>query len=84
VTYLRFTRQEYRAMAAACRSVPLSDDFFPRFKEFLVEALLDPWPALAQRIGRFRTYQVGILFEFLKGQRQAALPPGPPTTPEAT
>jgi hypothetical protein len=49
-----------------------------------VEALLGPCPALAQRIGRFHTYQVGILFEFLKGQRAAALPPGPATTPEAT
>jgi hypothetical protein len=27
MTYLRFTQQEYRAIAAACRSVPLSDDF---------------------------------------------------------
>jgi hypothetical protein len=49
-----------------------------------VEGLLGPAPALAQRIGRFRTYQVGILFEFLKGQRQAAaLPPGPATPPGA-
>jgi hypothetical protein len=85
VTYLRFTRPEYRAIAAACRSVPLSDDFFPRFKYFLVEALFDSFPDLAQRIALFRTCQLGILFEYLKDQRAAAaLRQGQATTPEAT
>jgi hypothetical protein len=85
VTYLRFTGLEYRGIAAACRSVRLSDDFFPRFKYFLVEALFDSFPDLAQRIALFRTYQLGILFEYLKRQRAAAaLRHGQATTPEAT
>jgi hypothetical protein len=73
MTYLRFSTKEYEAIAAACSSVPLSDDLFTRFKPFLVEALLDAFPALARRIALFHTYQLGILFEYLKVQRAAAL-----------
>jgi hypothetical protein len=68
VTYLRFSTKEYEAIAAACSSVLLSDDFFPAFKDFLFKALIGTFPDLAWRITRFRTYQLGILFEYLKGQ----------------
>ena len=73
MTYLRFSTKEYEAIAAACSSVLLSDDFFPAFRDFLVKALIGPFPDLARRIALFRTYQLGILFEYLKDQRAAAL-----------
>jgi hypothetical protein len=76
MSYLRFSPAEYRAIAAACRSVMLSDDFFPAFPAFLATALTDTQPDLARRIARFRRYQLGMLFEDLKGRR-----PGPGVEP---
>jgi hypothetical protein len=78
VTYLRFSTKEYEAIAAACSSVLLSDDLFPAFRDFLFEALIGPFPDLARRIARFRTYQLGILFEYLKRQHTTSgRHPGP-------
>jgi hypothetical protein len=68
-TYLRFTLAEYQAISQVCQSEDLSDDLLPMFKLFLTNALADTWPALAYRIAKFRRFQVGILFEYLKTQR---------------
>jgi hypothetical protein len=72
LTYLRFTRTEFRALESACRGRELSDRFFPRFKTFLVRALVGSHPELADRIAGFYTWQVGIVFEYLKEHRRAA------------
>jgi len=83
MSYLRFSKPEYRAMAAACRSVVFTDDFFPAFRGFLAAALGDTQPDLARRIARFRRYQLGILFEHFKGQGAGPEgPPGPAREPE--
>jgi hypothetical protein len=83
MSYLRFRLAEYRALAAACRSVVFSDDFFPAFQGFLAAALGDTQPDLARRIARFRRYQLGILFEHFKGQTAGpGGPPGPAREPE--
>lgn len=73
-TYLRFTRQEFRAISRACRSLPLTDDCFATFRSSLVAALAASQPDLARRIDSFRLDQVRILFHYLRGW--AATSPG--------
>jgi hypothetical protein len=53
LAHLRFTFTEYQALALMCRPVDLDDAFFPSFKGFLVNALLDTLPDLATRIALF-------------------------------
>ncbi len=76
-TYLRFTPAEYRVIARACRTLPIADDAFPAFQQGLAEALGSVAPALADRVSRFHTYQVGILFEHLRERRQPVALPEP-------
>jgi hypothetical protein len=71
-TYLRFTRTEYGAICRACRSIPLSDDRFSTFQSSLVAALAAIQPDLARRIADFRSYQVGILFQYVKRQTETS------------
>jgi hypothetical protein len=81
-TYLRFTPEEYRGIARACRSAQFTDDSFPGFRRLLVESLARTLPDLAGRIARFPAYQLGILYEFLKEQRAVrAGGNGPPACP---
>jgi hypothetical protein len=72
LTYLRFTRSEFRAIEDACRPRRLNDRFFPAFQAFLVRALAGSHPELADRIAGFYRWQVGIVFEYLKERRRAA------------
>jgi hypothetical protein len=50
----------------------LSDDRFSTFQSSLVAALAKVQPDLAQRIAAFRSYQVCILFQYLKGQTETS------------
>jgi hypothetical protein len=68
-TYLRFTPAEFRAIARACRRLPLTDNSFRAFKRALAGALAPLAPELAERVARFHSYQAGILFEHLRRQR---------------
>lgn len=70
-TYLRFTRAEYQALALACGSLELTDRSFRRLKPFLVASLRDTMPALAQRLALFRSYQIGIIYQYFKDQKRA-------------
>jgi hypothetical protein len=72
LSYLRFTRQEYRAVALLCRPLDLGDDFFPHFKHFLIASLLETVPDLAKRIALFRTSQLRLLFDHLRGRKARA------------
>src|SRR5262249_23027512 len=71
MTYLRFTPAEYRSIRRACRSADFADHFFPGFQRFLVQALLPGSPELSQKISRLYRYQIGIIYEYLKGRRSA-------------
>jgi hypothetical protein len=72
LTYLRFTPNEFQAISRACRSIPLRDDFFAAFQSSLVAVLTAAKPDLARRIASLRLYQVGILFQYLKGQDETS------------
>ena len=75
-TYLRFTPQEFQAISQACRPLDLVGGVsLPAFQRFVAEALRGTRPALADRIARFRKYQVGILYEHLKEQRASGAGP---------
>lgn len=71
MTHLRFTREEFQAIRRACDLVDLSDDFFAVFKAYLVELLSDTLPILAIRIARLRRRQLGLLYEYLRGQKSS-------------
>jgi len=85
-TYVRFTPEEYKAIRAACRALDLSrPDLFPLFPYFLVRALKDTAPGLADRIARFGPYRVRLLLEHLRAQRNAgASDPGPAARQDLT
>src|SRR5689334_3216994 len=74
-TYLRFTRQEYRAISQVYDSLDASDDL-PAFKTLLVISLSARLPALADRIARLHPSQVRIIYEHLHGQRRPKAQPG--------
>jgi hypothetical protein len=73
LTYLRFTWKEYRAIARACRSIPLTEGSYAAFQSSLVAALAGVQPELARRVAAFRPYQVGIVFQYLKERNQTSL-----------
>jgi hypothetical protein len=69
VSYLRFTPQEHDAIAHLWRSHDLNT--FPHhvLRRLLIEALTDPFPALASRIAQFRNRELRILGDHLRGRR---------------
>jgi hypothetical protein len=69
-TYLRFTRTEYQAIARACRPLELTEESFRTIKPFLVQALRESLPELSARIATLRTFQIGIIFRYLKDRRE--------------
>jgi len=71
LTYLRFTRQEFEAIAQVCRPIQLNEETFPALRHFLVESLGGTMPVLSGRIAGFRKYQVGIIYRHLKEHRAA-------------
>jgi hypothetical protein len=71
-TYLHFTRKEFGAICRARRSIPLTEGSLAAFQSSLVRALALVQPGLARRIAAFRSYEVGILFEHLKGRDETS------------
>jgi hypothetical protein len=71
-TYLRFARTDIQAIVGVCRPLELTEESFRTLKPFLVGALRDIQPELSQRIAGLRTFQIGILFKYLKERREAA------------
>jgi hypothetical protein len=71
LAYVRFTPQEYRALAGLCRNLDLRDDSFPIFKAFLAEALYEDWPDLAARIARFGVERIRLVFRHFQGGSSA-------------
>src|SRR5438552_1533807 len=68
--YLRFTPDEFRAISEVCRSIKLTDDFFPLLQYFLVESLTGTFPSLAERIAHFRGPKLTLLYGYLSKQRK--------------
>jgi hypothetical protein len=71
LTYLRFTRKEFQAIAQVCRPIELTEGSFRALQPFLVQSLQGLMPDLSNRIDGFRKYQVGILYQYLKERREA-------------
>src|SRR6516164_6700655 len=74
-TYLRFTRQEYRAIARVYDSLDAGGDL-AAFKTLLVLSLSPCLPALAERIGRLRQSHVRVIYDHLQGERLPRERPG--------
>jgi hypothetical protein len=74
VAYLRFTPTDYQTIAQRCREVHLRDDAFPIFKYFLVDALHEHSPALAERVAQFGEEELRLLFRYLRVQKGLAAP----------
>lgn len=72
LTYLRFTPAEFQAIARVCRPLELTEQSFRTFKPFLVASLRGSEPALAERLGRMRSYQIGIIYQYVKERQGAA------------
>jgi hypothetical protein len=70
--HLRFTPTEYRALALMCSPLDLDDNFFPTFKGFLVNALLDTLPDLAKRIALFNRGRMRLLFDNFREKNEAS------------
>jgi len=70
LSHLRFTPTEYRALVLMCRPLDLDDDFFPNFKGFLVNALLDTLPDLATRIALFNRAKMRLLFDHFREKNE--------------
>jgi hypothetical protein len=71
MTFLRFGRPEYEAIAGVCRRHDLHALLPHTLKSLLVGALAPTHPALARRLAHFRPQQCQILLWHLRGPRPA-------------
>jgi hypothetical protein len=71
MTYLRFSRSEYQALADACRGVDLQALPLRAFQRLLVSSLSG---TLAVRVGRFTPEQVRVLAEHLRAEAGLGAP----------
>jgi hypothetical protein len=63
MTYLRFSPEEYCSLCQLCRPLPPGSDDLAAFKRYLVAALADTQPGLAERIVELDGHQLGILYD---------------------
>jgi len=70
MSYLRFSRLEYAALADAARPLNLNRCRPWVFKRLLARALAGTLPELSQRISHFRRQEIRILHEHLRQRRQ--------------
>lgn len=73
MSYLRLTPNEFQAIWQVCHGISLSDEFFPVFKYFLVESLVEIAPDVSRRVAQLRRPQVELLFHFVRERRQTVL-----------
>jgi hypothetical protein len=76
VAYLRFTPDEYRAIANLCRPFDLRNTRPRLVKQMLVASLADPLPPLADRIARLDHNQFHLLLIHLQGRAPVERPHG--------
>jgi hypothetical protein len=71
MSYLRFTRDDYRALCRLC-SPHLTHALHPRFfRRLLLSRLSAARPALAERVAGLEGHQLGILFDHLRRRHPA-------------
>jgi hypothetical protein len=75
VAYLRFTPDEYRAIANLCRPFDLRNTRPRLVKQMLVASLADPLPPLADRIARLDHNQFHLLLIRVVAQYCGAVSP---------
>jgi hypothetical protein len=68
VSYLRFNRDEYRALVSLWEGLGLRHETPHTANRLLVEALAEGLPELAVRLARFRTRQLRVLCDHLRGR----------------
>jgi hypothetical protein len=71
LSYLRFTPSEYEAICRVVSCIKLSDDFFPVFKYFLVESLIEIHPELAGRLALLRRGKMKLLYRHLRDRKRS-------------
>jgi hypothetical protein len=76
VAYLRFTPDEYRAIAALCKPLDLGNAPPTFVKRLLISSLAEPLPRLAERIARLSPDQLRLLMTHLHQPKAAARPHG--------
>ena len=72
MAHLRFTPEDYCAIAALCRAIHLRDECFPIFRYFLAEALHERHPELAGRIALLGERPLRLLFRHVQACRRRA------------
>jgi hypothetical protein len=72
LSYLRFTPAEFQHISRVVQTIELSEDFFPVFKYFLVESLIEIAPELAGRLAQLNRAKLILLYNFLRERRKAA------------
>jgi hypothetical protein len=66
LSYLRFTPDDYRLLARACRHVQLGGCSRAAFNRLLVESLSSSSPGLAQRIACLRRTELSLLYDHFR------------------
>lgn len=72
-TFLRFSRSEYQAIAALCRSLNLERCTPHILRQVLFHSLIKMMPSLARRIRDFSGQQLRILHEHLREQHRPSI-----------
>jgi hypothetical protein len=76
MSYLRFTRDDYRALCRLCSPQRTHGLTLPAFKRLLLSSLSTARPSLAGRIAGLNGRQLGILFDHFSQPASADAAPG--------
>ena len=70
MSFIRFSPAEYQAISHICRPIKLERKPLHALKKIIVQSLAGTMPELAERIGRYRWYELRILQDYLLEQRR--------------
>src|SRR5579884_806449 len=73
MSFLRFTPQEYGALAAVCERLDLGSHGLPAFRRLLAVALAETHPQLARRVDRLRRGEAELLYHHFRPRPPAAV-----------
>ncbi|HEX5270704.1 MAG TPA: hypothetical protein VFW33_09470 [Gemmataceae bacterium] len=76
MAYIRLTRDEYRTIAALCRSLDLGNAGPQFVKRYLVASLAETFPHLAERVARLSPEQLHLLLNHLRRPTRLERPHG--------